>query len=194
MTTARHTSDNPDWYTPSPYVEAAREVMGGIDLDPLSDAIANQTVKATRFFGEADNGLLHKWSGRVFVNPPPGGLVVEAWRKLLDEPYEQAIWIGYSLEQLQTLQVGRALAPTPFDYPMCIPMRRIAFVENDAKRALRLARIDEENALRVEEGQKPKRRNEKSVSPSHANYICYLGAVNVDTFVRVFSQFGQVRL
>ena len=181
---ARHSCDSPEWYTPSAFVEAAREIMGGIDLDPASHEEANLTVKAARFFTEQDNGLDQPWGGRVFVNPP-GGLVQSFWNALVTEyriikGVEQAVWIGYSLEQLQTLQV--TANETPLDFPMCVPSRRIAFVENEAKKAARLEKM-------IAAGKKP---NQKS-SPSHANYITYMGP-NVDEFARVFSKFGRVRI
>jgi len=59
-----------EWYTPPEYVEMARTVMGSIDLDPASCDEANLTVKATRIFTEADDGLSQRWSGNVWLNPP----------------------------------------------------------------------------------------------------------------------------
>jgi ParB family chromosome partitioning protein len=61
-----------EWYTPARYIEAARQVMGGIDLDPASCAEANQIVKATRFYSEQSNGLLQPWHGNIWLNPPYG--------------------------------------------------------------------------------------------------------------------------
>ncbi|MFA6385960.1 MAG: hypothetical protein WCW29_04420, partial [Candidatus Paceibacterota bacterium] len=40
-----YNSGNFEWYTPSVYIEAAREVMGSIDIDPASTALANETIK-----------------------------------------------------------------------------------------------------------------------------------------------------
>jgi hypothetical protein len=57
-------------YTPTEYVEAVRAVLGAIDLDPATTATAQATVRATRIFTEADNGLEREWWGRVFLNPP----------------------------------------------------------------------------------------------------------------------------
>jgi phage N-6-adenine-methyltransferase len=59
-----------EWYTPTEIIEAARDVLGGIDLDPASCDEAQETVKAAQFFTEEDNGLERDWSGRVFLNPP----------------------------------------------------------------------------------------------------------------------------
>jgi len=65
-----HNSGNNEWYTPAEYIEAAREVMGCIDLDPASSVIANQIVKAKKFYSIDDSGLDYKWRGRVWMNPP----------------------------------------------------------------------------------------------------------------------------
>jgi hypothetical protein len=61
---------NNEWYTPEKYTDAARLVMGGIDLDPASSFEANKTINASECFDQNDDGLLHQWSGRVWMNPP----------------------------------------------------------------------------------------------------------------------------
>ncbi len=63
------TGDN-EWYTPAEYVEAARTVLGEIDLDPASNIVAQATVKAAAFFTREDDGLKRDWHGRVWLNPP----------------------------------------------------------------------------------------------------------------------------
>jgi len=63
-------SGNTEYYTPSGIIEAARLVMGGIDLDPASSAVANQRVQATRFFCAEDDALTVPWNGRVWMNHP----------------------------------------------------------------------------------------------------------------------------
>lgn len=56
--------------TPKFLIDAARAIMGGIDLDPMSNPIANQTVRAHRIFTKADDGLTKPWLGRIWLNPP----------------------------------------------------------------------------------------------------------------------------
>lgn len=66
---ARFTGEN-EWYTPAPYVEAARACLGSIDLDPASAPAAQETIRAARFFTRDDDGLKHEWHGRIWLNPP----------------------------------------------------------------------------------------------------------------------------
>jgi hypothetical protein len=57
-------------YTPPQYIELVRQVLGEIDLDPASHALAQKVVKARRFFTPEDDGLAQPWDGRIFLNPP----------------------------------------------------------------------------------------------------------------------------
>lgn len=59
-----------DFYTDESIVDAARNVMGRIDTDPASHAVANRVVQATRIYTRDDNGLQRPWNGRVWINPP----------------------------------------------------------------------------------------------------------------------------
>lgn len=59
-----------EWYTPANYIEAARKVMGSIDLDPASSGKAQKAVQAATYYTKVDNGLSKDWSGTVFLNPP----------------------------------------------------------------------------------------------------------------------------
>jgi phage N-6-adenine-methyltransferase len=59
-----------EWYTPAKYIDLARQVMGGIDLDPASSDAAQTVVQAEKYFTIKDDGLTKEWHGRVFINPP----------------------------------------------------------------------------------------------------------------------------
>ena len=76
-----------EWYTPSFIVEAARAAMGGIDLDPASCTVAQNTVAADMFYTKEMNGLRpdRPWRGRVFFNPPYGGMAGPFCARLANE-------------------------------------------------------------------------------------------------------------
>lgn len=71
-TTARHSSESVEHYSPAAIVEAARVTLGHIDLDPASCAFANELVGASQFFDAEQNGFKIPWQGRIFLNPPGG--------------------------------------------------------------------------------------------------------------------------
>ncbi len=73
-TAANFSSESVQWYTPPSYLEAVRDALGSIDLDPASCEIANEAVGAKEFFDGTPekDGLKRRWHGRVFLNPPYG--------------------------------------------------------------------------------------------------------------------------
>lgn len=88
---AKPTTD--DWYTRPSTIEKARQVLGAIDLDPMTSDLAQSVVQAERYFTKAQNGLDQVWRGRIWLNPPyskPAPAVhklvagVELFREVMD--------------------------------------------------------------------------------------------------------------
>jgi phage N-6-adenine-methyltransferase len=76
-------------YTPAEYIECARQVLGGIDLDPASNDYAQVTVQAETYFTQESNGLCQEWHGRVWLNPPYSNPEIGQFIDKLIEEYEE---------------------------------------------------------------------------------------------------------
>jgi phage N-6-adenine-methyltransferase len=59
-----------EWYTPKYIIDAARNTMGSIDLDPASNELADKIVQATKYYTKETDGLDKTWNGNVWMNPP----------------------------------------------------------------------------------------------------------------------------
>lgn len=121
-----------EWYTPEEYVEAARGMLGAIDLDPASCAEANTVVKATAFYTKGDDALTKEWAGRVFMNPPySGGLMLPFCAKLLVEHtagrVPEAIVLTNNATETQWFQALLRAAAS-----ICFPSGRIRFWRSGA--------------------------------------------------------------
>ena len=107
-------------------------------------------------------------------------------REWIEERVEEAIFVGFSLEMLQTMQVdtprdGGNLRPlpTPLDVPLCFPQVRVPY-----------DKVGKDGVI------------VKGGSPPHASFIAYLPSRprgnaaatkrSVHDFVKVFSALGQV--
>lgn len=60
--------DGDENYTPPYVIEAVRQVLGGIDLDPASCERAQSSISASVYYTKADDGLSFSWKGAVWVN------------------------------------------------------------------------------------------------------------------------------
>ena len=110
-------SGNFEYYTPPFIVEAARTVLGSIDLDPASCPQANQTVQADRFYTIDDNGLDQHWYGNVWMNHPFGRNRNAKWINKLRTEYE--IGDVDSACCITFASTSESWFQPLFDYPLC---------------------------------------------------------------------------
>ena len=88
-----------EYYTPAKIVNAARNVMGYINLDPASSEKANKIVMADVYY--SIEGLRHDWLGNVWLNHPFSRVNNPLWVNKLISEYEigninQACCITYA--------------------------------------------------------------------------------------------------
>lgn len=126
---------NYEWYTPAEYVEHARRTLGVIDLDPASSPLAQETVKAARYFSADNDGLRQEWRGRVWLNPPYSQPAIEQFiDKLIEETTaartSAAVLLTHNSTDTAWFHKAAAAATA-----ICFTRGRIAFVDTNGARA-----------------------------------------------------------
>jgi hypothetical protein len=164
---ANYSSGSNEWYTPSQYTDAVRELFGRIDLDPASNEKANAWIKAAQIYTAADDGLVRPWHGKVFVNPPYGK--TESNRSTAAAFCQRAIdqYEDGTIEACVILVNSVHSQPWQrplYAYPICLVDHRISFVSGEGS---------------------------ENENPTFQNMFVYLGR-DEQRFAEIFSRFGYV--
>ena len=165
--TVRSTTYSPDlsddeWFTPVEIIEAVRDVLGTIDLDPASCDEAQETVRATRYFNAENDGLKKEWRGRVLLNPPYSHpLIGRFMKKLCSEV--KAGHVSAAIQLVNVLPSERLQEVIEICSAVCFCRDRLRFRHKTGK-----------------------------VQNSKYNLGIFYFGPDVEKFVRRFAEFGRV--
>ena len=153
-----------EWYTPTYLIEAAREVMGSIDLDPASCELANKAVKASAYFTVEDDGTVKEWYANVWLNPPYAQPAIKKFAQhVIDEYISQHV--------VQACVLVNNATETGWFQPMLKECAAVCFISG------RVKFIDKDG--------------NPGGAPLQGQAVLYFGA-RVEFFADVFSEFGPV--
>jgi phage N-6-adenine-methyltransferase len=153
-----------EWYTPAEYVNAARAFMGGIDLDPATSEFAQTYIKARAFYTAADDGLIQKWAGRVWLNPPYSQPLIQQFAEkmvieVLAGSVKEAVMLTHNYTDTTWFHHAESACAA-----ICFTRGRIRFVKQDGELC----------------------------SPTQGQAFFYFGQRR-DAFVLAFARYGFVR-
>lgn len=158
-----HNSGENEWYSPEEHVETARKVMGSIDIDPASNAQANEVVKAKIFYSKENDGLTKEWKGNIWMNPPYAQPLIslfsaELVKKIKSKEIKQALVLVNNATETKWFQEMVKICNA-----ICFPKGRIHFLDPEGKPG----------------------------TPLQGQAILYFGA-KVVQFTKEFSNLGQI--
>jgi len=159
----QNTGEN-EWYTPPVFIDAARYVMESIDVDPASSDIANETVKATKYYTVEDDGLNQDWTGNVWMNPPYAQPLITQFTEKLTEKWDTG-------EIHQACVLVNNATETHWYQPMLDRADAVCFIRG------RVKFLDKEG--------------NPGGAPLQGQTVLYFGG-NVEKFNKAFGELGKV--
>ena len=159
-----YNSGKSEWYTPPEYIEAAKQVMEDIDVDPASCRIANKTVGAKTYYTKTEDGLTKRWPGRVWLNPPYSQPDIAKFCEALMEKYRAG-------ETSEAITMVNNATETKWFQMILTEARAVCLIQSRVKFLDRLGN--------------------RTGTPLQGQAIVYFGP-NVSEFGRVFSKFGCI--
>ena len=117
---------------PTPQIiERARTIMGSIDFDPTADPVQQVLVDATSIPSVEVNPLQEHWHGNVWVAPKGAVRNSRIWLNKTISEYRNGhiksfVFFSSASELLRA-------SPVIWDYPVCIPFKRVKFIYNFTK-------------------------------------------------------------
>lgn len=157
-------SGETEYYTDPVLVQAARQVMGSIDLDPASSVEANEIIKAAIIYTKNDDTLNNEWLGNIWMNHPFGRInnplfIEKILKEYTEGRIQQACCITYA-------STSERWFKHLYDYPICFLVPRTNYYKPDGT---------------------------KKSGVQKGSAITYFGN-NVEIFHTVFSQYGEVMI
>lgn len=159
-------SGNNEWYTPPEYINAARTVLGNIDLDPATSTVAQSTVAADMFYTAEDDGLAHQWHGRVWLNPPYSQPLIGQFVDHLAGEYLAGRVTGAVVLTNNGTETGWGQTLMRHAAAVCFPTGRIRFLDPEGQPG----------------------------APLQGQMVTLLTDHDPHTFAAAFAQFGPVML
>lgn len=153
-----------EWYTPLIYIEAARQVLGTIKLDPATSEFGQKRIQAIQYYTKDDDGLKYQWSGPMWLNPPYSQPLIAQFIKKTVHEYNasnitEAIILTHNYTDTEWFHELESIASL-----LCFTKGRIKYEKEDGTIA----------------------------APTQGACFFYLGE-NEAKFNSIFSQFGFIR-